>query len=53
MKKLEKYDVVKAITIDDLKELVMQKVKQDNYEVIGGAFFTGICFCQTLVKYSD
>ena len=53
MRKLEKYDIVKSSRVEDLVELIQYMINQYDYEIVGGAFWNGYQYCQTLVKYSD
>jgi len=53
MKKLEWYDIVKATSVEELIKLVEHKCAQYDYEIVGGAFWNGFQYCQTMVKYSN
>ncbi|MBR4316272.1 MAG: hypothetical protein IKP65_04810 [Alphaproteobacteria bacterium] len=50
---MKKYNIIKDGTIIDLNESVMLWINQYGYEIIGGAFWDGYAYCQTVVKYSD
>ena len=53
MRKLERYDIARATSVEDLVELVKYMCAQYDYEIIGGAFWNGFQYCQTMVKYSN
>ena len=52
MKKLEVYLIIKGKTTIELGEQVLYMVKNYDMELVGGAFWNGERYCQTVAKFS-
>ena len=53
MRKIEDYMILQRHSAIDLSKEVLIWTKKYGYEIFGGAFWNGIEYCQTIVKYSN